>query len=79
MVKVKNRDLGEITVHDCYELNGRTRWYFKSEAGFLDAVMQSCGELRIHDPAFPRLRYNAERFRPLLMEALSLWQAESTA
>ena len=79
MVTVRNRDLGELLVHDVYSQNGSTIWYFKSEAGFLDAFMEPCGTLEIHDAAFPRLRYNSERFRPLLMEALSLWPAESTA
>lgn len=74
-VTVRNRDLGEITVHAVtyspYE--GATLIAFRSEAGELMASLDESGSLIISDPAYPKLRFQVERFRPLLEEALTLW------
>lgn len=72
VITVSNRDLGALNVTSITRQDAATFIGFTSEAGELAACLGDDGSLDIIDNAYPGLRYNVERFRPLLMEALSV-------
>lgn len=77
MIVVRNRDLGTLTIHNVtYDPHsGTTLVAFESEAGKLWASLSDIGALTITDPAYPGLRWNVERFRPLIEEGVEKWNA----
>lgn len=79
VVTVKNRDLGVLNVTSIDRCGGSTFIGFTSEAGVLAACLQADGTLDIIDNEYPGLKYNVERFRPLLVEALSVAHSKDKA
>lgn len=72
VITVRNRDLGILNVTSIDRTGGAIFIGFTSEAGELSACLGEDGSLDIIDNEYPGLKYNVERFRPLLMEALSV-------
>ena len=81
MVRVKNRELGELLIRDVRYSppEGCTLISFRSEAGELMATLWDDGTLAITDTAYPGLRFRTESFRPLIMEALGVAHSENKA
>lgn len=81
LVKVKNRELGELLIREVRYSppEACTLISFRSEAGELTATLWDDGTLAIADPAYPRLRFRTESFRPLIMELLGVAHTENQA
>ena len=77
VIIVRNRDIGQMVVHEIDRMDGVTWLAFTTEAGDLYANIYDDGRIEVTDPAYPRLRYNVERFRPLFMEALSVAHSQN--
>ena len=79
VVTVKNREIGILNVTSITRQDGATFIGFTSEAGELSACLRDDGSLEIIDNEYPGLKYNVERFRPLLVEALSVAHSKDKA
>ena len=79
VITVRNRDLGILNVTSITRTPNATFIGFTSEAGELAACLGSDGSLDIIDNEYPGLKYNVERFRPLLVEALRVADSQNQA